>query len=456
MSWWERVWFAPARPLGLIVVRWLVLGTVIVDVIRSWGAISAVPRQAELLWEPVSLLAAAQVPPVTPAMMTAAALIAITGCALSLARVLPRLTGLTGAAGYAFFAMAENSLGKVSHGLQPAVVMAFVVAFAAAPAIRDEASWRFRWPVQLARFAMAGMLFAAAWTKLTVSGLNWVTGDNLRNMLVADAMLHRAPALQDLSLWIASEPYRWHLAAAGALVGEATLIVALFVRAQPLRALLVINGVGTVVGISLLVDLVGFPIVGLGLAMLDVERLSEVWHDAFARVRWFVIAGGAGIVLAATMYLHTPNWLVTVPVLLALAVLAVLAPRARHATAPAAATLIYDADCDFCTRFAEWAAATGRLTATPWQDADLDALGLTAEMCTGRAYWVRDGRVLGGGADAIGHALIARGGRVRPAGEIILCPPVSLAARAVYAVVARNRHRMPGGTEACAVPAHRS
>lgn len=74
-------------------------------------------------------------------------------------------------------------------------------------------------------------------------------------------------------------------------------------------------------------------------------------------------------------------------------------------------TLIYDADCGFCTRSAKWLARTGNVNIKPWQGIqDLEALGLTKEMVETAAYWADGGEVRAGAEAAIAEALIAKGG----------------------------------------------
>jgi predicted DCC family thiol-disulfide oxidoreductase YuxK len=115
--------------------------------------------------------------------------------------------------------------------------------------------------------------------------------------------------------------------------------------------------------------------------------------------------------------------------------------------------LIYDADCGFCTRTANWLAARGTVAIRPWQAvADLGELGLDEQLVTEAAYWVEDGRPAGRGAVAIGRALIARGGVSWPLGRLILSRPVAPLAARIYALVARYRFALPGGTGACRLP----
>ena len=114
--------------------------------------------------------------------------------------------------------------------------------------------------------------------------------------------------------------------------------------------------------------------------------------------------------------------------------------------------LIYDADCGFCTRTAHWLAARGTVALRSWQAiADLGELGLDERVVTEAAYWVEDERPVARGAAAIGRALIARGGAAKLLGRIVVSRPVVPLAARVYALVARNRFALPGGTDACRV-----
>jgi predicted DCC family thiol-disulfide oxidoreductase YuxK len=117
-------------------------------------------------------------------------------------------------------------------------------------------------------------------------------------------------------------------------------------------------------------------------------------------------------------------------------------------------TFVYDGDCAFCTRCAEfierWIPTTARVV--PWQFADLSALGLTAAECEGAVQWVGADRVQAAGPDAIGHLLGSSSLGWRLAGKTLRMRPVRAAAWPAYRWIARNRHRLPGGTAACALP----
>ncbi|MFI6796454.1 thiol-disulfide oxidoreductase DCC family protein [Streptosporangium canum] len=118
--------------------------------------------------------------------------------------------------------------------------------------------------------------------------------------------------------------------------------------------------------------------------------------------------------------------------------------------------LVFDGDCGFCTasvRFAERRIGV-RARVTPWQFADLAALGTTRERAEREVLWVERGRVYGG-AQAVARLLVAAGPPWSLPGLALRVPPFRWAAQALYRLIARNRHRLPGGTPACALPAGR-
>jgi predicted DCC family thiol-disulfide oxidoreductase YuxK len=121
-----------------------------------------------------------------------------------------------------------------------------------------------------------------------------------------------------------------------------------------------------------------------------------------------------------------------------------------------AALLVYDGDCAFCQRCVDVAARIlpDPFRAEPYQFLPLATLGLSVEQASTQVWWVQPSRPACGG-----HAAVARllqGQRRwwwRSAGWILERPPVAPLAAWVYAAVARNRHRLPGGTARCRVPA---
>jgi predicted DCC family thiol-disulfide oxidoreductase YuxK len=116
---------------------------------------------------------------------------------------------------------------------------------------------------------------------------------------------------------------------------------------------------------------------------------------------------------------------------------------------------LYDGDCSFCTSCARFIERRIRPRAdvTPWQFADLAALGVPQEAAEAAVIWVVPGAAdHPAGPEAIARLLIDAGGMWRPLGRLLDLRPVRWAAWPVYRWIARNRHRMPGGTAACSLP----
>jgi predicted DCC family thiol-disulfide oxidoreductase YuxK len=114
--------------------------------------------------------------------------------------------------------------------------------------------------------------------------------------------------------------------------------------------------------------------------------------------------------------------------------------------------LLYDGDCSFCT-------SCVRLTerrigpdaeVVPWQLADLAALGVSEAEAAEAVQWVGGDGVVRSGHEAVAAMLIASGPAWRIAGRALLLPGVSWVAAHAYRLIAANRHRLPGGTPACA------
>jgi predicted DCC family thiol-disulfide oxidoreductase YuxK len=127
------------------------------------------------------------------------------------------------------------------------------------------------------------------------------------------------------------------------------------------------------------------------------------------------------------------------------------APKPPTANAP---LLIFDGDCSFCTTSATWIGhrLADRARVEPWQRLDLRALGLTEHDVTTASYWVNGHGKTYRGHRSIAKALVATGGVWKPIGVVLEVPPISWLAALGYFVIARNRHRLPGGTPACKLP----
>lgn len=125
----------------------------------------------------------------------------------------------------------------------------------------------------------------------------------------------------------------------------------------------------------------------------------------------------------------------------------------RLSDSAAGALLIFDGDCGFCTTAVEWLKRNLPVmpAAAPYQWTDLAAYGLTTAEAAAKLRMAVDGQVFAG------HLAISALLRHQPSalwrfgGWLLASPPFSPFAAAGYALVARYRHRLPGGTPACAM-----
>jgi predicted DCC family thiol-disulfide oxidoreductase YuxK len=116
--------------------------------------------------------------------------------------------------------------------------------------------------------------------------------------------------------------------------------------------------------------------------------------------------------------------------------------------------LVFDGDCGFCTSSAHWVARrwSEESTAIPWQELGNEGLlrlGLTEEQAMVSVWWVEPGGPVLGAEQAVAKALLACGRPWRWIGAAMLLPPGRRLGRLLYPVIARHRHRLPGGTPAC-------
>ena len=134
-----------------------------------------------------------------------------------------------------------------------------------------------------------------------------------------------------------------------------------------------------------------------------------------------------------------------------------LTARPQATATLAVPTLVFDGDCAFCTssvHFAQrWCRPAVRFV--PWQELDLEAHGLTYDQVTTAVRWLAPDRAEGripAGAAAVGRVLLRSRWPWRGCGAVLLIPPFSWLGAGAYKLIAANRHRLPGGTPACAVP----
>lgn len=115
------------------------------------------------------------------------------------------------------------------------------------------------------------------------------------------------------------------------------------------------------------------------------------------------------------------------------------------------AVLVFDGDCGFCTTVARHfeSRLASVVHAVPWQRADLARMGLTPQLAADQVYLVRNGHLFAG-AECFAELMNMHGDPFhRALARAMRAPGIRQVGAWAYTRVARNRHRLPGGTPAC-------
>lgn len=114
--------------------------------------------------------------------------------------------------------------------------------------------------------------------------------------------------------------------------------------------------------------------------------------------------------------------------------------------------ILYDGDCGFCTTSVRWATRTVRPAAmlVPWQGESTTLTDPLREVLTTAVVAVRGDLVVATGGRAV-IELLRTSSRApfRWCAAVLALPVLRGVVDLTYRVVARNRHRLPGSTEAC-------
>lgn len=116
---------------------------------------------------------------------------------------------------------------------------------------------------------------------------------------------------------------------------------------------------------------------------------------------------------------------------------------------------LFDGDCAFCSATAQridrW--VPGPTTITPWQWTDLEPLGVTVDEVDAAVVMVDVHLRHRAGPEALADLLTSSTSTAwRAVGRVLGLRPVLALAWPTYRLIARNRHRLPGGTAQCSLP----
>lgn len=118
---------------------------------------------------------------------------------------------------------------------------------------------------------------------------------------------------------------------------------------------------------------------------------------------------------------------------------------------------LYDGDCAFCSasaRFIERRIPTPGTEVAPWQLTELEPLGVTLQEADESVVHIDPELHRTFGPVAIARLLRSSTSPLwRALGALLGLRLTLVVAWPVYRWIARNRHRMPGGTATCSLPA---
>ncbi len=113
--------------------------------------------------------------------------------------------------------------------------------------------------------------------------------------------------------------------------------------------------------------------------------------------------------------------------------------------------LIFDGDCSFCTTVSNFAVRNTRreIVAEAWQLVDASKYGLTKEETAKHVYLISKDKTYSASCAVARLLANKKNFGFRAIGFLLMVPPISWLAIPGYYLVARFRHKLPGGTPAC-------
>lgn len=118
----------------------------------------------------------------------------------------------------------------------------------------------------------------------------------MRNILVQELALYRDPALADLALVIAGNPVLWTGVAAGTILAEVGMVLAVVGPSRWVRNAAALAGAGLMAGLNLLMRLGGRVPMVLALVFLEWERLARgTWRTRAVVPATFAVVGAVNV-----------------------------------------------------------------------------------------------------------------------------------------------------------------
>lgn len=269
-----RHWFAPVPRRRYDLVRMLTFGYAIAWLLIRFRYIDDVARLPSVRFAPVGVLAPLDVPPARWLVLVVW-VATVAACVLAATGRWIRAAAPVGAAGVWFVATLTSSFGQVFHTEHLLVIHLGVLGVAAL--VERPSSEPSGWPLNLMMAVVVVTYVDAGIAKLRWSGVEWLTGDVLRNWVAVDNL--RKWQVDDLYSpiggWLAGVAWVWFPIAVVTLVVELGAPAALL--ATRVRYVWITMAWGFHVGIFVLMA-ISFPYQLLGVAYAAFLPL-EAWEQ---------------------------------------------------------------------------------------------------------------------------------------------------------------------------------
>ncbi len=295
---WSRLWFEPGSAVNLAAARIIVASHALwVLLSRDLASVTKLPP---FFWhdvETTSTLRYLIFPghPVVEQALQALAAAALAGAILGLA---PRICCFVAALLLYHLAPFETILwmpDPYERGFTISVLALLTLSAArcgdALTILRRRPErvepWVYTWPLRLSQLFLAQVYFFSGWSKLRMSGLGWISAENVRRWLLVPSQQEQTSVFRDLGPWLADRP--WLCVG----IGSAALLIDLLFIATPfsrwLRRLLVPAAALGHVGILLAMNIffINLPqlLIFVNWEWLGVRLRSRPDADQWERVK---------------------------------------------------------------------------------------------------------------------------------------------------------------------------
>lgn len=297
---WEHFWFKPSEAggLGLFRVIFFFLISLYLYVHASLPS-SAWSDVDRVFWMPIPLFDVFNLPVFSANVLTLLSGLLYLSIGLSCIGLWTRVSTFCAfILSLYLMGLPFNFFGKTDHGECLMVIVMGILSFSRSgdawsldhwirnrfrkpvTEARREPSGEYTWPIQLGRLVYTLVFFAAGYSKLKASGLEWIFSNNIANNLVVPYYVGDSVPLS-LGLYIAQVPWLCWSIAAWTIFVETSAPLALF--GFRLSLLLIPSLLLMQIGIGLLMGMMFYGVFICYILWLPWERFGR-WLD-FRRIK---------------------------------------------------------------------------------------------------------------------------------------------------------------------------